>query len=100
MSVLHGQAFRRDFVEIVASIIYRVCAKQTAPAPKVYGGQDDAVAGGHILRRQKPLGEQTRTPIGKTINRPQSADTRARPRSCHHSAHTPLIEYICDFPSV
>ncbi len=97
MSILRGQVLRRDFVEIIASIVNGMCAKQAAPAPEVYSRQDGAIAGGHILRGQKPLGEQARTPIGETIDRAQSADARGRSWSCHDGAHTPFIEYIRDF---
>jgi hypothetical protein len=98
MSILRRQVFRRDFVEIVAAVVAGMGAKQTASTPEVYGGQNDSVAGSHVLRGQKPVGEQACTPICEVIDRAQSADTRGRPRSCHDSAHTTLIEYIRDFP--
>jgi len=98
MSILRRQVFRRDFVEIVAAVVGGVGAKQTTSPPEMYGGQHHSVAGGHILRGQMPLSEQARTPIREVIDRTQSADTRGRPRSCHDSAHTTLIEYIRDFP--
>jgi len=60
MSVLRGQVFWRDFVEVVAALVGGMCATQASSAPEVYGGEHDSVPGGHIFRRQEPLGEQAR----------------------------------------
>ena len=56
MSVLRGQVFGRDFVQIVASIVNGVCPKQTASTPEMDGRKHDAIAGGHIFRGQEALG--------------------------------------------
>ena len=85
VSILRRQVFRRNFVKIVAAIIGGMGAKQAAAAPEVYGRHHDGVAGGYILRGQKPQGEQARTPIGEAIDRAQSAYPRRRPRRGHDS---------------
>ena len=36
-SILRGQVFRWNFVEIVAPVVGGVCAEESAPAPEVYG---------------------------------------------------------------